>query len=485
MEPSPEAVVNSKRSSFKKFSFSRNQLIVFALVFAAIGGYVIYRSFASSLGTPYTITSSLADNSTITGSVIWTATVTPQPYEVDFYVDGVKDSHVEIYPPYQYKGDPNGVLNTTTLSNGKHTFEEVAIFDSGGATTLPAGYVQSGATITATHTLTVSNGAAAATPPVIAPPPTTPNASCTKVLAASDNLLNAYNAAHAGDVLCLPAGAVYSGDIDFRNSIGTASAPITITSQSRSNPAEILGRVVTHPGANYFTLSYLKLDGKSASGNPSPTVASDHFSLIHNDITDDNTSICINTINDSTYGTAHYTLIDHNRIHNCGPLPSTNRAHGIYDIGYYSTITNNYIYNNVDRGIQLREDHNATVKYNVSDSNGEGMIIGDTAGTGVNDEIAYNIFSNSNIRYNIEFYWASGPNGTQGNTIHDNCSWTASTGTYGQNSSVQPGFVGATIANTKFANPLYTNAGAKDYSLQSGSPCAGYGVQPGSTPGIN
>ncbi len=553
-ETTPQATVSS--SPFKKVSFSRNQLIMFGLVFAAIGGFIIYRSFAASVGTPYAITSSLADNSTISGKLAWTATVTPQPYEVDFYIDGVKDSHIEYYGPYQYKGDPNGVLDTTLLTNGKHTFQEVAIYDNQGNTTIsPAGYLQNKATISALHNLTVSNTAAGSAPTIslsasptsvssgsastltwtstnatsclaggawtgsratsgsistgglgqtgtftltctggggstsasvtITVGTTTSPTTCTTTLTATSSIINAYNAAHAGDTICLPASTTYTGDIDFRNSIGTASAPITITSQNHASPATIKGRIVTHPGANYLTLSWLKLDGISSSGNPSPTISSDHMSLIHNDITDENTSICVNAIDDPTYGTAHYTLIDHNRIHNCGPLPSTNRAHGIYDIGYYTTITNNYIYDNVDRGIQLRMDHNATVKYNVSDSNGEGMIIGDSNVSAVNDDISYNIFSNSNIRYNIEYYWPAGAPSNPNNNIHNNCSWTTATGTYAQNSSIQPGFTGATLTNNKFANPQYNNRSAKDFSLAAGSACTGYGVQPGATPGAN
>jgi len=148
----------------KSYTFSRNQLLLFIAIFAAIGGYALYRSFAAS-GAAYTMTSSLSDNTTISGKLTWTVAVTPQPYEVDFYIDGVKDSHVELYAPYQYKGDPSGVLDTTLLSNGKHTFQEVAIYDNRGSTTLPAGYLQNGATRTSTHTLTVSNGSITVAPP--------------------------------------------------------------------------------------------------------------------------------------------------------------------------------------------------------------------------------------------------------------------------------------------------------------------------------
>jgi len=529
------------------------QITVVLVVFGLVGGILLKQVFATSGGS-YNITSSLVDESTITGKVVWTAAVSPAPYEVDFYIDGVKDSHIENYAPYQYKGDPSGVLDTTLLSNGKHTFQEVAIYDKGSGPNITSTYLQNLAVESAIHVLNVSNSSSTSsgapivslsanpasiaagqtsiltwtsanasscvstggwsgtkatsgtfTTPVLSSttsyslsctgaggtslvsttvivsstPPVSSNPTCSKVLAAGASILSAYTAAHAGDVICLPAGAVFTGDIDFRSGIGSSSAPLIITSQDVTRPATIKGRLVFHAPASWVTISHLKLDGINGSGLPSPTIGSDHVSIIYNEITDENTSICVNIVDNAAqnpdWGTAHYTLIDHNRIHNCGPFPSTNRAHGIYDIGYYTTITNNYVYDNVDRGIQLRMDQNATVKYNVSDGNGEGMIIGETTTSAVNDEIAYNIFSNSNIRYNIEYYWPSGTPSNANNKIHDNCVWTTRTDTYSANNSIEPGFMGAVLTNNIFVNPLYNNRSAKDFTLSASSPCAAYG----------
>ena len=74
-------------------------------------------------------------------------------------------------------------------------------------------------------------------------------------------------------------------------------------------------------------------------------------------------------------------MIERNRIHDCGALPSTNKDHGIYVSEARGTvIRDNWIYDNADRGVQLYPDADGTpITGNVIDSNGEGIVF---AGTG-------------------------------------------------------------------------------------------------------
>jgi parallel beta-helix repeat protein len=298
--------------------------------------------------------------------------------------------------------------------------------------------------------------------------------SCTVNIGATASLQTAINNAHAGDVLCLAASTTYAGNIDLHNTNGTSAQPITITSQDQTRPATVKGRIVAWPGANYITLSWLKLDGINNGNLPSPTIGSDHISLLHNDITNEYTAICIDDIADPTYGTAHYTMIDHNRIHACGLIPATNYDHGVYESGYNATITNNYIYDNSDRGIQLRGAQNATVEHNIVDGNGEGIIFGDL--TSSNNVVRNNIFSNSRVRFNVESNWVGTPVGT-GNAFTNNCVWSTVSGYYGTNSGIQPDLSGVTVSGTVAANPLFVNATLGNYTLQSGSPCAAMAPQ--------
>src|SRR5882757_4859666 len=156
------------------------------------------------------------------------------------------------------------------------------------------------------------------------------------------------NALTPGQTGCLSAGT-FTGDVSLSHG-GQSAAPITITSTNPSTPATIKGRFLTLPGGNWWTFTQLRFDGTNSTDLPSPTIGSDHVTFSHDDITDDNTTICFDLINSSQWGTAHYTTIDSSRIHDCGRLPygSTNGDHGIYVSGFNTTITNNYIYNNSD-----------------------------------------------------------------------------------------------------------------------------------------
>lgn len=294
--------------------------------------------------------------------------------------------------------------------------------------------------------------------------------SCTTTLSPYGNLQAAVDEARAGDTICLPASSSYGGNINLDKSSGTSSDPITITSLDTSHPATIKGRIVTWPGADYFVLTWLNLDGVNSGNLPSITIGSDHISLLHNGITNEHTAICVNDMADPSYGTAHYTTIDHNRIHDCGIVPATNYDHGVYESGYYAQITNNYIYGNADRGIQLRGAQGAIVRNNIVDGNGEGIIFGDLSSS--NNTVENNIFSSSVVRFNVESNWAGSPVGT-GNTFTNNCVWSTSVGYYGSNQSIQPDISGVTMSGTQFVNPLYINAASHDYRLQSGSPCQG------------
>jgi hypothetical protein len=76
-----------------------------------------------------TLTNSIANGSTISGSVTWLANASGFGIvHVDFLIDGVK-KWTEQQAPYQFNGDPSGVLDTTTLANGSHSLVAIA-YDS-------------------------------------------------------------------------------------------------------------------------------------------------------------------------------------------------------------------------------------------------------------------------------------------------------------------------------------------------------------------
>jgi hypothetical protein len=104
-----------------------------------------------------TLTNSIANGSTISGSVQWVVSASGFGIvRIDFLVDGVK-KWTEQQAPYQYNGDPSGVLDTTTLANGGHSLVAIA-YDSNSVEIARA-----------TSSVTVSNTASSPPPP---PPPT-------------------------------------------------------------------------------------------------------------------------------------------------------------------------------------------------------------------------------------------------------------------------------------------------------------------------
>src|SRR5579859_8157923 len=80
--------------------------------------------------TSFTVTSSIVNGQTLTGTLRWTATVsTTNVSMVQFFVDGALKS-TERRVPYVYGGD-QGLLDTTALSNGTHAFAVTATATDG------------------------------------------------------------------------------------------------------------------------------------------------------------------------------------------------------------------------------------------------------------------------------------------------------------------------------------------------------------------
>ena len=75
------------------------------------------------------VTSSIANGATLSGSVSWTATPSGSVSKVDFYMDGAL-KWTENAAPYVFNGDGNK-LDTKTLSDGSHVLKVVATATDG------------------------------------------------------------------------------------------------------------------------------------------------------------------------------------------------------------------------------------------------------------------------------------------------------------------------------------------------------------------
>jgi hypothetical protein len=93
-----------------------------------------------------------------------------------------------------------------------------------------------------------------------------------------------------------------------------------------------------------------------------------------------------------------------------------------------------------------------------------------------NNVVRYSLITNSRCRYNVESYYPSGSLQPVGNRVESSCVWNAPSGNWGY-LSTDAGAVAYTERNNLDKDPLYVDRAGKDFRLQSGSPCAGWGAR--------
>jgi parallel beta-helix repeat protein len=191
-----------------------------------------------------------------------------------------------------------------------------------------------------------------------------------------------------------------------------------------------------------------------------------------NEITNDHTSICVQVASYFSGPPPRGVVIERNRIHDCGALPSTNKDHGIYISEARETIVrDNWIYENTDRGIQLYPDADgSTITGNVIDSNGEGIVFaGDGSDVSNDNLVTGNVISNSNLGFNVYSNTPGPP--ADGNVLRHNCVWAGDASTdFESDGGVEMSSGFAAQANA-VVDPLYLDRDAHDYTLSPKSEC--------------
>ena len=274
------------------------------------------------------------------------------------------------------------------------------------------------------------------------------------------------NTLKPGQTGCLRAG-VYQGNVRITQG-GSASAPTLVTSYPGER-ATLVGRLEVTDDANNVIVQGLDLNGRNGDKLPSPSVYGDGVVFRDNDVTNDHTTICF-ILGSDQFGRARGTVIERNRIHNCGEMPPTNHHHGIYvEASDNARIVENWIYDNADRGVQLFPDAQGTyVARNVIDGNGQGVIF---TRTSANNVVENNVISNPALRYNIEDWELTGG----GNVARRNCLWSDRH----QGAGLQPGLT-VSVTDNLVIKPGFVNRAAKDFRLLPGSPCTNFatGLRP-------
>ena len=268
-----------------------------------------------------------------------------------------------------------------------------------------------------------------------------------------------------GETGCL--SGTFHEDVTIRRG-GAPGAPITLTA-APGQEATIVGRFWIADSANDVVVSSLKLDGRNAELLPSPTINGDRVSFIGNDVTNAHApAICFIVGHSGRWGVAVDTLIEGNRIHNCGELPAKNHDHGIYvESSRRLRILDNLIYDNADRGIQFYPDaQDSLVQGNIIDGNGQGILFSGNAGLASNgNRVVGNVISNSELRFNVESWYPDGNPIGQDNVARANCVWNGRRG----NVADEWGF---RAEDNVVADPQFANRAAKDFRLDPAGACA-------------
>lgn len=189
----------------------------------------------------------VADGGTLSGSVAWTASISGNPNHVDFAIDGAVRWTDQV-SPYTFNGD-GSALDTSTLTNGSHTFTVTAYPTPG-----------KGQSVSASATAAVSN-VAATQPPVPTSAPTISGVAIVgQTLTASDGswtgttpMSYSYqwkNCDVTGATCTLVAGATASTLLVSTSGVGsTVRVDVTATNAAGSAVASSAATPVVAPDA--------------------------------------------------------------------------------------------------------------------------------------------------------------------------------------------------------------------------------------------
>jgi hypothetical protein len=231
-----------------------------------------------------------------------------------------------------------------------------------------------------------------------------------------------------------------------------------------SEAVTLRGSIKVRPSGHHSTIEGMKLDGRGGESGIGPRIYADGFVLRDNEITNHHTSICVHVSRYYSNPAPAGVVIERNRIHNCGELPSSNKDHGVYlsearDV----VVRDNWIYDNADRGVQqYYEVEGARITGNVIFGNGDGL----NFSGGSDQVVAGNIIANSNLGWNVY----AGSTGSPGEgVLRDNCLAADNPG-YTANGGVDSSNVFSEARNLK-AKPRFADPADGDFRLPAGSAC--------------
>jgi parallel beta-helix repeat protein len=270
-----------------------------------------------------------------------------------------------------------------------------------------------------------------------------------------------------GQTGCL-LGGVYNESLGFLHG-GTIGKPIVLTGVGTPR-ATIAGYVEVPQSAPYVTIQNLNIDGATTSQQTVQLFAANTV-LRGLDITNQRKGGSCIQVGAEDYGVSSSTVIDHNRIHDCGLNSATDGDHGLYvGDGLGVKITNNVIFNSAGFGIQLYPDaQNTLIKNNlIYESGFASIIFGGSSDHASSGNVATrNVLAGVNDGNAVSSSW-DGPTGS-GNLLIDNCIWNNGRPAIGEHEGFTP-----KSNRTRRPQLLLGPSGPRQ---TASSPCRAYGPQ--------
>ena len=259
------------------------------------------------------------------------------------------------------------------------------------------------------------------------------------------------------------SGCFRAGTYSFTE-LAVNEANITLAPYG-SEAVTLRGPIKVRPSGHHSTIEGMKLDGRGGASAISPRIYADGFVLSDNEITNHHTSICVHVSRYNTHPAPLGVVIERNRIHDCGELPSSNKDHGIYlSEAREVVVRDNWIYDNTDRGVQQYfEVEGARITGNVIFGNGDGLNF-----SGGSDQlVAGNIIASSNLGWNV---YAGSTGDPDEGVLRDNCVHADNPG-YTANGGVDSSPDVFSEADNLVAQPSFVDPAAGDFRLQAGDAC--------------
>ena len=259
----------------------------------------------------------------------------------------------------------------------------------------------------------------------------------------------------------------------YRFSLARVGTPGVTLTNYRNEKVSLRGSIKVVPSGAGSVIAGMRLNGKGGESDIGPKIYADDVVLRNNRITNLHSDICILLARFYNRPAPRDVIIRNNRIHDCGELPATNYDHGIYlSAGVGTVITDNLIYDNADRGIQLYPSPRKTqITGNVLDRNGDGIVItGSGATAPAENLISGNVISNSRLSWNVR----SGPNGLTGkqNAVTRNCVYANSRENFfNSDGGIETPSRNFKASGNLIAKPRYRKAKRSDFHLRRTSRC--------------